>query len=48
MPVRASAPTMYCPSAPMFQIAARLPTASPTPIRISGDALTRDVLPFVG
>jgi hypothetical protein len=31
-----SAPMMYCPSAPMFQMPARKPMASPTAIRISG------------
>ncbi len=35
------APTMYCPSAPMFQMPARKPIASPTAISTSGAAFTR-------
>src|SRR5258708_35728362 len=34
------APMVYWPSAPMFQTLARNASASPTPIRISGAALT--------
>ncbi len=40
MPPPAIAPTMYWPSAPMFQTLARKPTARPTAISISGVALS--------
>ena len=35
-----SAPEMNIPSAPMFHTLARKPTASPRPMRTSGDALS--------
>ena len=41
MPPPAIAPTMYWPSAPMFQTLARKPTARPTAISISGVALRK-------
>ncbi len=34
------APSVYCPSAPMFHTLARKPSDRPTPIRISGAAFT--------
>jgi len=39
-PVAAMAPIVSCPSAPIFQTLPRNPTASPTAISTSGDALT--------
>ena len=35
-----TAPTVYCPSAPMFQTLVRKTRASPTPMSASGVALT--------
>src|SRR5277367_6857053 len=38
-PAPASAPMMYCPSAPMFQILARFPSERPSAMMMSGAAL---------
>ena len=38
-PAPASAPMMYCPSAPMFQIFAWLPSERPSAMMMSGAAL---------